>query len=78
MKHIILFTFFFLLLSCTGRQNAQCIETGGEGFQASVSTDLRCDKIIKVKRGGHNLSNPRSGHTEQMRGPRSVLKIGQF
>ena len=44
MKHIITFTFFFLLLSCTGRQNAHCIEDNSS--HESQTSDSRCDKII--------------------------------
>ena len=45
MKHIILFTFCFLLLSCTGRQNAHCIEDD-RTYDESQTSDSRCDEIM--------------------------------
>ena len=44
MKHITIFIFFFLLLSCTGRQNAQCIEDNSS--HESQTVDSRCHKIM--------------------------------
>ena len=43
MKYIITFTFFFLLLSCTGRQNAHCIEDNSS--HESQTADSRCLEI---------------------------------
>ena len=47
MKHIILFTFFFLLLSCTGRSQWQC---GGSDPIKSTFYDKRCRKIQEEAR----------------------------
>ena len=61
MKHIITFTFFFLLLSCTSKQAIQCIEANFN--PASQVSDSRCDKIMDeaVKKGrasGYCYSGP--------------------
>ena len=45
MKYIITFTFFFLLLSCIGRQDAHCIEDNNSSHE-SQTADLRCRKIM--------------------------------
>ena len=45
MKHIITFIFFFFLLSCTGRQDAHCIEEDPNDALASKTVDSRCQEL---------------------------------
>ena len=61
MKHIITFTFLLLLLSCTGRQDAHCIEFNSN--HASQTSDSRCRKIMakaakEAKASGYCYSGP--------------------